>query len=71
MVHSEQGNMLWRQEELVEEGEAAEEHSGCCTEEMERGLPAPEAGVGLEAGWRIAPSGCGKVSPEAEVSGSA
>lgn len=52
---------------LVEEGEVVAEHSVCYTEEKEQGQSEPVPGVGFEAEQRTAPSGYGRVSPEAEA----
>lgn len=51
----------------MEEGEVAVEHSAYCTERKELGRSEPAAGVGFEAEQRTAPSGCDRVSPEAEA----
>ncbi len=51
----------------MEEGEAVVEHFVCCTEGKEMGQTEPGAVVGFEAVQRTAPSGCDKVSPEAEA----
>lgn len=54
---------------LVEEGEVVVEHSVCYTGGKLLGQSEPGAGFGFEAGWRTAPSGCGRENPEAEAWG--
>lgn len=50
---------------LVEVGEVVAEHSVSYTEEKEQVQSVP--GVGFEAEQRTAPSGCGRLRPEAEA----
>lgn len=52
---------------LVEEGEVVVEHSVSYTEEKEQGQSVPGPEVGFEAELRTVPSGCGRLSPEAEA----
>lgn len=59
------GSRLPRLWVLVEEGEAAGGHSGCCTGGKGPGQSEPGAAAGFEAGQRIVSSGCGRASPEA------
>lgn len=51
----------------MEEGEVAVEHSVYCTERKELDRSEAVTEVGFEAEQRTAPSGCDRVSPEAEV----
>lgn len=62
------GSRQSKLEVLAEEGVEAVEHSVCCTGGKWLDQSEPEAVAGFEAGLRTAPSGCGMVSPEAEVS---
>lgn len=52
---------------LVVEGEEEVERSGCYTGGKEQVQSEPGAEVGFEAEQRTVPSGCGRVSPEAEA----